>query len=218
MCPCVLWTVCRRRLCVFMSVRTTPHPTRRPGMPHRGPLCGLRLMAFLGRGGLCPPAASASPPALVGGSICGTRGARVTGRRPRRVSEPRHRQSHLGPRSLLQASVSDNWPLPIAFAALPPDRPLRAELPGRSQPLLPLTQVSGPCGPRPSLTALALTPERRKDPKGDLPPYLPPTLTPDYQRLCPLPTTLRDQTGYYMHSHPYLHRLDSENPQMCPLF
>lgn len=148
--------------------------------------CGVASDGLSGAGVACPlPAASASPPPLVGRLQSGTRGARVTGRRPRRVSEPRHRQSYLGPREPPSGRRSPRTGL--SGSHLLPCRPLRplwAELPGCPRPLPPLTlRSAGQCGPRPSRTALALTPERQRGPLR-----LPPSLSSPKPYPCPAAT------------------------------
>lgn len=81
------------------------HPTRRPGMLATGGPSPAELRLMASRAGWpVPPGGLSILARRLGGSSLVLRGARVTGRRPRRVSEPRHRQSHSAPGSLLQAS------------------------------------------------------------------------------------------------------------------
>ena len=104
-----------------------PHPPSYPKAWDATPgalSCGVASDGPSRAGVACAlPAASASPPALVGRLQSGTRGARVTGRRPRRVSEPRHRQSHLGPREPPSGLRSPRTGL--SRSHLLPCRPLR---------------------------------------------------------------------------------------------
>lgn len=99
---CAVDRVSAAAMCVHVSVPASPTPQSYPEAWDATPgalSCGVASDGLSRAGVACAlPAASASPPALVGRLQSGTRGARVTGRRPRRVSEPRHRQSHLGPR------------------------------------------------------------------------------------------------------------------------
>ena len=123
--PYVLWTVCRRRLCVFIRLSPPPPPPILPGglgCHTGGPL--LRSCVwwpFWGGGGLSPPGGLSIPAPSGWAAPVWYPGRPSNGETPQtgfraetQAEPPRPQGASFRP------PVSENWPLRIAFAALPP--------------------------------------------------------------------------------------------------